>query len=421
MKSPSDLAAYVTSLAAAARPPAELAAAESDTELGMGLYEHRGCIGCHRFTPPEAEDAFDRVSLYFAASKFQPGGLAEFLRDTTAHYPWSRMPKFDFGPDEAAAIETWIRKESRGRLKRAEDGEASRGAKAFTAYRCDACHAVDRGKSPAGVPDAINPFACRGERGCMASDAEARGEAPILAVDGPQREAILSLLTWGPALLKSDTPAEFARRQMETLRCQTCHRLDGRDATLPQVIADEGYSGLPPEQTPTLTWAGEKLWPAFTERLLAGRLEARPRPHLRLRMPAFETRARGLALGLSYQHGVGQREERPLKLDRVAAEVGRELATTSAGLACNRCHAIAGRPSLAPDQAQSTDLAFARARIRGRFFRRWMRDPLRIDRATKMPRFTEDGVTTPLKQYYDGEAARQFEAIWQYLAVCREL
>ena len=46
--------------------------------------------------------------------------------------------------------------------------------------------------------------------------------------------------------------------------------------------------------------------------------------------------------------------------------------------------------------------------------------PLRINPQTKMTQFAEDG-RTMLTDIYDGDAAKQFEAIWHYLLDVRTL
>jgi hypothetical protein len=48
------------------------------------------------------------------------------------------------------------------------------------------------------------------------------------------------------------------------------------------------------------------------------------------------------------------------------------------------------------------------------YYLRWMRKPMRFQPGTKMPQFSEDGKTT-LKEILEGDADRQFEAIWNYL------
>ena len=44
-----------------------------------------------------------------------------------------------------------------------------------------------------------------------------------------------------------------------------------------------------------------------------------------------------------------------------------------------------------------------------------MHDPLRIDPGTKMPKFAPDGTHTPVRGVFDGNAARQYDALWHYI------
>ena len=55
------------------------------------------------------------------------------------------------------------------------------------------------------------------------------------------------------------------------------------------------------------------------------------------------------------------------------------------------------------------------SRLRFKFYRRWAINPLRVDPATKMPVFAQDGKTTVVSQFYDGDARKQFDALWHYL------
>ena len=50
-----------------------------------------------------------------------------------------------------------------------------------------------------------------------------------------------------------------------------------------------------------------------------------------------------------------------------------------------------------------------------------MLDPLRVDPQSKMPRFSADRQHTAATSILEGDARRQFEAIWQYLQTVPEL
>ena len=65
---------------------------------------------------------------------------------------------------------------------------------------------------------------------------------------------------------------------------------------------------------------------------------------------------------------------------------------------------------------KSNGPAFCRvtSRLRREYYDRWVVDPLRVDPMTAMIRFTENGVTTKLRTVFNGDAPRQFDAIWHY-------
>ena len=45
----------------------------------------------------------------------------------------------------------------------------------------------------------------------------------------------------------------------------------------------------------------------------------------------------------------------------------------------------------------------------------WDRLPSRVDVTMRMPVFAMDGKTTQIREVFDGDAHRQFEAIWHYI------
>jgi hypothetical protein len=53
--------------------------------------------------------------------------------------------------------------------------------------------------------------------------------------------------------------------------------------------------------------------------------------------------------------------------------------------------------------------------LRKEYFIRWALAPTRIDPDTKMPKFADEESKTPLTDFFHGQAAEQFDAIWQYL------
>lgn len=214
--------------------------------------------------------------------------------------------------------------------------------------------------------------------------------------------------------LKRETAAEFSLRQMKYLQCTACHRRDGNYSRLQVVFEDEG-GGAQAEVLPLLTWTGEKLKPDWTVKLLHGQHDHRARPWFKTRMPAFPVRADLLAAGLSQEHGFGVSEDPRPKRDAKLAEIGAKLIVQQGGLNCVQCHAVGKQPAVAPFEAHGINLRDAADRLRYSYYPRWMLDPPHVDTITRMPKLAIDGKTTPLRDVLDGDARRQFDALWHFI------
>ena len=98
--------------------------------------------------------------------------------------------------------------------------------------------------------------------------------------------------------------------------------------------------------------------------------------------------------------------------------IGEALATRPGLLDCRQCHAIGDLPPTGDKQtllAPGINFALTRDRIRFDFYRRFTLDPPRYDVTTRMPKLAADGRTTKVTDIFDGDARRQFEAVWQFL------
>ena len=83
-----------------------------------------------------------------------------------------------------------------------------------------------------------------------------------------------------------------------------------------------------------------------------------------------------------------------------------------------QCHAVAGQQPTGDDKtkiAPGIDFADTKQRLRYDFYRHFVLDPPRTDVAIRMPKLSLDGKTSPVVTVLDGDAARQFEAIWHYI------
>jgi hypothetical protein len=211
---------------------------------------------------------------------------------------------------------------------------------------------------------------------------------------------------------------EDSARLIERLNCRGCHHRDAQLSPRGELIAEESERGVPPEAWPNLTWAGEKLHASWLKPFLKGELPERPRPWLKGRMPAFPAYAETLTRGLVAEHGWDQSPVEQPKLDADAIENGRRLTLALGGLDCRQCHGIGGVVPAGDERtrlARGIDFLVLRDRMREEHFLRYALDPPRFDIATRMPKLAVDGRTTKIATIYDGDARRQFAAIWQYL------
>lgn len=376
---------------------------------GEAIFKRLACDSCHRLDAPESKDDLGRLSLHHVGAKFLPNTIAHFLKEPQRRYEWTRMPDFKLSDDEAAHLEAYLRENAKGVVKAIPKGDEKRGGDLFREARCASCHTHAPGgvKIEGRLPELpIKKY----DGGCLAL--KDRGKAPDLVLDDAQRNALTSFLKSDRQSLQRDTAAEFSLRQVQALQCASCHRRDGAMTRWHAVLEDEGKE---PEKLPSLTWVGEKLKPEWTEKMLAGRHDHRARPWIKARMPAFPARARILAVGLSHEHGFGVNEDERPKPDAKLAAIGEKLVPQQGGFNCNNCHGIGKTPAIQPFEAPGINLVDAAVRLRYAYYQRWMLAPDRVDVTMRMPVFAMDGKTTQIRDVFDGDAHKQFDALWHYI------
>lgn len=404
-KHAADIAAYLVSLKTGAMPkPLALQAKPAD---GAALAQKLGCNTCHRPDEPTKADELGRLSMYFAAAKYQPHALAQFLKEPHRRHPWTRMPDFKLSDVEASQLEAHLRARSKGTVPAKPKGDAARGAKLFGEVGCARCHSIHPDKAPASSP-LVSVKAL--DQGCLAPTDQAK--APGFGLTKAQRDSVAAFLKTDHSSLARETPAEFSQRQVKSLRCDSCHRRDGEITRWHAVLEDEGRV---PENLPSLTWVGEKLKPAWTKKMLAGQSDHSARPWIKARMPAFPARAEMLAVGLSHEHGFGiDDDDRPANDPKLAA-IGEKLIPQQGGFNCINCHGIGKTAAVQPFEAPGINLLDAALRLRYGYYQRWMLAPDRVDVTMRMPVFATDGKTTQLSDVFDGDARKQYDALWHYI------
>lgn len=425
---------------------------ESATQ-GSQLFAGLGCIACH--TKPEVTEhdrENQRVPLGHVNAKFAPGALKAWLLNPQQHYSATRMPNFHLTDYEAARLVAYLSRNAKGETPaNGAKGDPARGEKLFASLQCGNCHTM-KDVTPRPAP-ALSDLVAKSDwkTGCVAAEDSARGNAPDFSLDDAQRTALTAFAAGGTHTLFNDVPAEFAERAVRQFQCVACHARDDVEDRW-TALADEVADLMPPEtniendqteetakgprlfypanlgrlhagdrilvggdqQRPTLTWAGEKLRFDWMAEFIYGATAYKPRYWLRARMPGFPSIAKKLAVGLAHEHGI-QPSQEPLPAPKPElAAIGQKLVSRDGGFACITCHSIKDTRAISPFEAPAPNFVHLKDRLRYDFYLRWMGKPMRYQPGTKMPQFSENGTTT-LKEIQDGDASKQFDAIWNYI------
>ncbi len=418
----SDLATYLISLktgtAAGTAPDPKLA-----QEGGVHFHE-LGCVACHH-PPDQRPITADRVPLNNVASKYLPGALVIYLKQPDAYHPFTKMPDFRLSDAEAGSIAAYLTESSKDKQTRLAHefpaGDATRGAKVAESLQCGVCHPglpTDLAK-PAAQLDIVfkKDWAASG---CIAPTG-LRGKSPKLNLSDTDRAALIAFSKVGPESLKRDTLAEYIQRQTESLRCTSCHAINGRQPSLafhhtetaPLAAHLHALQERVDQTRPQLTFTGEMLHTTAIESMIAGTAEPRPRPWLAMRMPAFTSRASALAKGFSAAHGLPPSLPAAVMVDPATADIGKSLAG-SEGFGCTTCHGYSDVKPSAAFEVEGINFSLIPSRIRENYYHRWMNNPAAVVPGTKMPRYSEDN-KSQRTDVLEGNAKKQFDAIWQYI------
>lgn len=403
-----DVTAYLATLS---RPAADVEPAAGSAKTGGALFARLGCVGCH--PRPGVTDA-SRIGLDHVGAKWRRAALVTYLRAPQAHDPGAHMPDFALSTDEAAALAAFLTAGGKA-APPPSAGDAARGRDLVESFGCAGCHALAD-----LAPPAAPAFADVAARPAQV------GADPCLGP--PMYDAPGEPVAWALALSRVDR-ALMAEEAIAALRCTACH---SRDATVDAwsahagEVADLVRDETPADSThpevaqtrPSLTWAGEKLTVAALASMISGAPASRARPWLHARMPAFPAHASELAEGLACGHGVALAPTETLPPDPPLVSVGEDLVSTKF-FACVTCHGIGDQPPLQVFEVQGVNFARVGRRLRPDYFLRWMRSPQRVDPASKMPAYADARGKTAFTQVLEGDADRQFAAIWAWLRSLR--
>jgi hypothetical protein len=397
-----------------------------DHRLGKRDFMKLGCFTCH-FIPDEDQgdqDDLGRVAFQGLNDRMSQRDLAGFLSNPHARYPDGRMPRLPISPDSARDIAAYVLLWNKPPMQEAAVnppvtpdevndvgkrlGARSAGAIAralIAEKRCGQCHiGVERGGD---VPIKAPQDACRGPRFAIAPENQ-RSIGAYLAEASKERYP---------------SPFESRQRMLRRIGCERCHQRDGdRPPVIEQVGSTVGgafLQALPFQRTPRIATPLSKYTRSYLVSTLREGLSGLRGPVYSYRMPAFGTEAEQIIQALGEGDGdLAELPEPPAPPvdDPTLGNVGPSLVGFE-GYSCVSCHVWNGqRMSEADPGALGPELTSTTSRIRRDWFDRWMDEPARIHPGTPMPQLFKRGQPASLRGVLEGDAARQKEAIWAYLA-----
>ncbi len=430
----SDIVAHLKATPAQKKPQLP-----GDPTDGEELFNQLGCLGCHQALDQAQTQKTDLISLHEVAHKWKPQSLIQFLLDPKKYAPSIRMPDFRMKPTEARNLASYLIQNTLSSIKTTSNaqGDAENGKKLLHSKGCFSCHQNSMMKEDSSellllpryktLDQLIQKNAI--DKGCLSARPLNKG-IPNFQLSASERQALTAFLTNELSSIYNYHEEEYAQRSFKNFRCQGCHTRDGQQDQLSALSSADEESETPVIPTggspsdseahkllqtrPLLTWAGEKLQPAWLQEFLT-RKETKPvRPWIRVRMPTFNMNSSLFSRGLARQHGVTPTPPKAEKVDSKLAETGKKLLLLGDGFSCFTCHDYGDKKATGAFDAKGPDLEGFPVRLRKDFYHLWMLNPLRFDPRTKMPQFAEEG-KTPFAQFFDGDAKTQFEAIWEAL------
>ncbi|MFQ5559317.1 MAG: c-type cytochrome, partial [Nitrospinota bacterium] len=213
-----------------------------------------------------------------------------------------------------------------------------------------------------------------------------------------------------------------ALQVIEERRCHSCHVIDGQGGYIKnrQELSKKEFSHLLP---PSLDGEGDMVQPQWLFSFLKDPTPVRP--WLTIRMPTFafqdnEVEALVQFFSLSSGRETLFDAEENRGDDKKEIESGKQIFTL---LKCDSCHGGKTNGKMKPGDI-GPDLSLAKHRLRAKWVKRWLEDPMSIKKGTRMPtnwiKVQRRGKTRyilppSLQSILGGDVKKQISAVTAYL------
>jgi len=295
------------------------------------------------------------------------------------------------------------------------DQLAEQGKKLFTSIGCASCHQMSdetRGKDNVLASTLKSPSLASLDKakGCLAED----GNGVNYHLADNQKNALALAVVRHSKKSPAKTSEERIDHTLAQFNCYACHARGEKGGIEPErqtffetTQPEMGMEGAIP---PGLDGVGGKLTEAWLRKILAE--GAKDRPYMLTRMPKFGVENVGHLV-----KDLGEND----KLDPLPAvelvrkdalNAGRKMVGEK-GFACIKCHTFG---SFKATGVQSIDMTVMHQRLREDWVRRYLQNPQKFRRGTRMPSAWPPAPNKSLlPDILDGENETQIAAVWLYL------
>jgi mono/diheme cytochrome c family protein len=382
--------------------------AKGNPVKGKQLVERLGCLACHTLNDAGKDALFGGGDLSQIAAKRPAGFFPIWLQHPERLNPRHRMPVFPLEKQEITDISIYLAGLSESPSEPRPTGSGTAGREIVITKRCASCHEI-----PGISGDTARAWTFSADRlGCL-GEPDATKRRPGYRFSKEDRRAGVAFLSALPSKPALQSRTQIGLRMLATNGCTNCHAR-GNEPGLREVVAQLGVKDPKAQASlipPALHGVGDKLHADWLKNAVAGNAP-RLRPWLAPRMPRFPLTT-------------SEVEELTAALianDRVPAHAPPEaLAATTEqlfaaahqligakGLGCTSCHAIGSyQPTETQHGALGPDLHLAGQRLRHEWFRRFLRDPARLNPGIEMP-----AIQQPVPGILNENAEAQREALW---------
>lgn len=440
----SAVAAFLLSISKKPQKPNSLQIREGDNAKGTRLLNSLGCVACHQVRAQQVPLAtpYDAPDLTHVAERRSADWLNRWLQAPDSLNANHRMPIFELSNEErwqiVAALTGGRSDEvhsSETSLLDVDDQTIAHGRRIVEESHCAACHEIPGTKSETGFPAALTRSSLAAEKSSCLQSAKAGhrpARQPLFRTTASARSSMEAWLATVDRPLQQVSVADRGSLLLRQNGCVACHDRDsGRGLSMIAAQLQNSHPDLKGQSEglipPSLTAVGDRIRKDSLKKAVAGDQPARRLPWLLVRMPKFRHSDAERAALVTHliaadripDEADGARKDVLVHLEQenAAPASPQELLLANqlvgaGGFNCVACHQAGSfQPRNVALGTRGSDIMTMGARIRPRFFQRWMKNPIRVVRGIEMP-----AIKKAMPGIHGDSLPKQIATIWRGLS-----